>query len=146
MIELTLVTKADGPLTKRISLIPSGTVISDGSACIMARGSAKRVRLPDCRAFAEMLDRLAPNEALTLGSLYPDLPERVEITTKARLDALNGAAHPGIIARTLGAHWLSHGAAGVGVTRRGYEGHAFGDQGSRADHGRLSGGSRFSSP
>jgi len=100
MIELTLVTKSDGPLTKRISLISSGTVISDGSACVMARGSAKRVRLPDCRAFAEMLDRLAPNEAITLGSLYPDLPERVEITTKARLGALNGAAHPGIIART----------------------------------------------
>jgi hypothetical protein len=36
-------TKNSGVLSKRISLNPDGTVKSDGSACVMARGSGRRV-------------------------------------------------------------------------------------------------------
>jgi hypothetical protein len=41
--EIILFTKTNGPLTKRISLTDDGSVFSDGSACIMSRGTA----LPD---------------------------------------------------------------------------------------------------
>ena len=45
-IELTRLTKDGGPLTKQISLSPDGTLVKDGSACVMAHGTAERVRLP----------------------------------------------------------------------------------------------------
>jgi hypothetical protein len=44
-IEITLLTKAGGPLTKRITLPNDGKLHSDGSACRMARGNARRMRL-----------------------------------------------------------------------------------------------------
>ena len=43
--ELTFLTKAGGPLTKRIALDAAGRVVSDGSACVMAEGRAERLRL-----------------------------------------------------------------------------------------------------
>jgi hypothetical protein len=42
-IEITALTKAGGPLTKRICLSDDGKLISDGSACIMSRGGARRI-------------------------------------------------------------------------------------------------------
>ena len=44
-IEITGFTSDVGPLTKRISLAPDGSLLSDGSACVMSRGTAKRLRL-----------------------------------------------------------------------------------------------------
>jgi len=44
-IVLTRLTKAGGPLTKQISLAADGTLIKDGSACVMTRGTAERVRV-----------------------------------------------------------------------------------------------------
>src|SRR5262249_54411928 len=44
-IELTKLTKTDGPLTKIISLARDGTLVKDGSACVMAQGRAERVRV-----------------------------------------------------------------------------------------------------
>jgi hypothetical protein len=41
-IELTVFSKTGGPLTKRIGLAPDGSVHSDGSACLMAQGYARR--------------------------------------------------------------------------------------------------------
>lgn len=96
-VEIVALTKADGPLTKRIYLSDDGNVLSDGSACIMVRGSGCRVRFDNLAGFAEYISSLAPNEAIALGMLRPDLPNNVEITTK---DKLNGIAQPGIIART----------------------------------------------
>ena len=46
-VELTKLTKVGGPLTKRISLAPDGTLKKDGSACVMAHGTAERVQ--SCR-------------------------------------------------------------------------------------------------
>src|SRR5215831_2765310 len=54
-IELTGFTKANGPLTKLISLAPDGTVKSDGSACVMTRGTAQRVRVADVGALANTI-------------------------------------------------------------------------------------------
>jgi hypothetical protein len=100
MIEITGYTKRGGPLTKRISLKEDGTLCSDGSQCVMPSGGAERIRLNDLHAFGRLLDTMTPADAIGLGTLRRDLPDTVEITTKVRLDALNGAAVPHLIART----------------------------------------------
>jgi hypothetical protein len=97
MIELTVFQKSDGPLTKRISLGSDGTIKSDGSQCIMPRGWARRVIFSDIHQCADRMNRFGPDEALATGSLRPDLPDEVEVVTKGKL---NGANHPGIIARS----------------------------------------------
>jgi hypothetical protein len=97
MIEITVFTKSDGLLTKRISLASDGTVNSDGSACLMARGTAQRVRLKDITALPGLMQKFASNQALALGRLRAGLPDRVDVVTKS---ALNGVARPDIIART----------------------------------------------
>ena len=51
-IEFTLLTKDGGPLTKQISLAPDGSLHSDGSACIMSRGRARRIRISRLGALA----------------------------------------------------------------------------------------------
>ena len=94
-IELTVFSKAGGPLTKRISLAPDGTVRSDGSACLMAQGHACRAGIANMAELGILIEMLKPYQAIALGQLRPDLPDRVEVTTKAKL---NGGA--GIIART----------------------------------------------
>ena len=100
--ELTRFSKVDGPLTKRISLAPDGKVFSDGSACVMSRGSAHRAQIGDVHQLAELIARLQPHEAIALGALRLGLPETVELTTKRKLDELNGEAAPAVIARTGG--------------------------------------------
>jgi hypothetical protein len=94
-IELTVFSKTGGPLTKRIGLAPDGTVVSDGSACLMAQGHACRVGIANMAEFGILIEMLKPYQAIALGQLRPDLPDQVEVTTKAKL---NGG--PGIIART----------------------------------------------
>jgi hypothetical protein len=95
MTELTVFTKSGGPLTKRISLVPDGSLKSDGSACIMAYGRARRANIASVLDLGALIEQLKPNEAIALGRLRPDLPDRVEVVTKRKL---NGAAN--VIART----------------------------------------------
>ena len=45
--EITIFTKSDGPLTKRITLAADGTIISDASGCVMSRGKAQRTKVAD---------------------------------------------------------------------------------------------------
>jgi hypothetical protein len=97
MIEITVLAKDGGPLTKRISLGPDGAIHADGSACAMARGSANRVTFDDLAAFAECIARLASHEAIALGALRDDLPDQVRVATKA---TLNGHSALDRIART----------------------------------------------
>ena len=106
-IEFTRLTKNAGPLTKKISLAPDGTLVKDGSACVMEHGTAERVRLAGVDALGALIEALTPSQAIALGALRPDLPDRVEITTKKKL--INGVARPDIIART-GANIVYHGA------------------------------------
>jgi hypothetical protein len=96
-IELTRFAKSGGPLCKRISLGPDGQMISDGSACIMTRGRARRVTLNNLSDLAALIADLDTHEALGLGALNPSLPDVVEVTTKRKL---NGHDGPALIART----------------------------------------------
>jgi hypothetical protein len=96
-IELTIFQKSGGALTKRISLGDDGAVVSDGSACLMTYGVARRFSFSFAQEFGERMARFEPNEALATGSLRPDLPDTVNVVTKRRL---NGGAHPGVIARS----------------------------------------------
>jgi hypothetical protein len=93
--ELTRFTKANGPLTKRISLAPDGSVKSDGSACVMARGTARRLPIADISELAAVIEKIRPEQAIALGALRAGLPDKVDIVTKQKL---NG--QPGVIART----------------------------------------------
>jgi hypothetical protein len=99
-LRLTQFAKHGGPLSKRIALNPDGSVKSDGSACVMARGTAKRISLPGVAALGRLLENMRPNEALGLGALRPDLPPEVEITVKQKLNAEVGITPRGLIART----------------------------------------------
>jgi hypothetical protein len=98
-IELTQFAKSNGPLTKTIRLNGDGSVHSDSSACLMAGGTAQRLKLAAIGELAATIERMKPNEALSLGRMRPDLPDQVKITTKAQ-QRLNGAAQPDVIVRT----------------------------------------------
>ena len=100
--EITVFSKRDGPLTKRISLAPDGSVRSDRTQCKMARGTARRAEIADMQDLGALIDSLKSGEALGLGTLRADLPDQVEIVTKRYLDKLNGVARPDVIARTGG--------------------------------------------
>src|SRR6185369_8207093 len=99
--------KDGGPLTKQISLSPDGTLVKDGSACVMAHGTAERVRVAGVDALGALIEGLTPSQALAFGALRVDLPDKVEVATKK---TVNGAARPDIIART-GANIVYHGPA-----------------------------------
>jgi DNA polymerase I-like protein with 3'-5' exonuclease and polymerase domains len=107
-IELTRLTKNGGPLTKQIYLAPDGTLVKDASACVMAHGTAERVRVAGVVALGALIQGLTPSQALALGTLRTDLPDKVEVATKKRL--VNGLARPNIIART-GANIIYRGPA-----------------------------------
>src|SRR5262249_22255030 len=93
--ELTIFAKSGGPLTKQIRLAPDGSVISDGSACIMAHGEAHRETVADVTRLGGLIEGLKSDEAIALGTLRADLPDRVEIATKNKV---NGAPRPDLIA------------------------------------------------
>ena len=63
----------------------------------MGRGTARRERLGSLPEFGNLIQNLKQNEAFALGALRDDLPQKVEITTKQKLNAHAG---PGVIART----------------------------------------------
>ena len=52
-----LFTKFGGPLTKRISLAPDGSLKSDGSACVMAHGRAQRVAIKSVADLGALIER-----------------------------------------------------------------------------------------
>jgi hypothetical protein len=95
-IEITVFTKHGGPLTKRISLKSDGTVHSDGSACTMARGQARRAKIAGVAELAAIIEQLTSNQAIALGALNSDLADEVRIVTK---NQLNGHEHD-VTART----------------------------------------------
>jgi hypothetical protein len=117
LAEITVVAKIGGPLTKRISLADDEHLVSDGSACTMSRGSARRW-LGNVHEFAQLLERLGSHQAITLGSLLPGFAEEVEIVTTRKL---NGADRPDLIARSQ--DYLSY-RTGAGADRFRFERHA----------------------
>src|SRR5215472_2236257 len=94
-LEVTVFSKHGGSLTKRISLNPDGTVISDGSACVMSRGRAWRLKLSCAQQLADLIASLTSSEAITLGALREDLPDKVQVVSNHRLRGGSG-----VIART----------------------------------------------
>jgi hypothetical protein len=95
--EITLITKR-GPaaiMTKRIFLDESGALRSDGSQCRMAEGVATRAVVASIGELADRIAACAPDMALALGALKPELPNPATIVTKRRL-----AEHPGAITRS----------------------------------------------
>jgi hypothetical protein len=99
-VEIVLFTTEAGPLTKRISLDAEGQLQSDGTACVMRRGTAKRVRVKTLHQFANLIHRLHPHQAIALGSLREGLPEECEVVTDFALRRVNGTPRPNVIART----------------------------------------------
>ena len=98
MAEITLFTKSGGILTKRISLAADGSVKSDGSACKMSQGVARRVEVAGVKQLVEVIDQVQPNQAIALGVLKPDLPDVVKVVTKKEF--ASGAVRSDVIART----------------------------------------------
>jgi hypothetical protein len=96
-MQVTIIAKSGGPLTKRISLAADGSLTSDGSACVMSRGTAKRFAFAGVEQFATLIEHFGPHQAIALGGLRPDLPDEVSVTTKRKL---NSAQESGVIART----------------------------------------------
>ena len=96
-VEIVTLAKRNGALSKRISLDPNGKLISDGSECVMGSGIAWRSGLPDMNAVAAHIAGLGPSEAIALGRLRDGPPDKVTVTTKAKL---NSATAPDVIART----------------------------------------------
>ena len=86
-IELVVFSKMGGPLTKRITLTADGKIASDGSACTMARGRAKRVRIDGIDELAALIESLTPNQAIALGALRDDLPDEVQHRHQGRAPA-----------------------------------------------------------
>ena len=84
-IEITGFIKKDGPLTKRISLAADGSLLSDGSACVMSAGYAWRQSVPSLTEFAVIINTLGSDQAIALGSLNDELPSLVEVVSKRRL-------------------------------------------------------------
>jgi hypothetical protein len=95
--EIVLLTKVGGPLTKQIRLDQDGRIESDGSACVMSRGTAHRTPVSDIEQLGALIGMVRSDQAIALGSLRAGLPHEVEIATKR---AINGDARPGIISRT----------------------------------------------
>jgi hypothetical protein len=96
-IELTVFTKDGGPLTKQISLAADDTLIQDKSACVMYRGAARRVTVEGTDGLGALIETLTESQALALGGLRADLPDKVAITTQTML--LNGTVQPDLLAR-----------------------------------------------
>jgi hypothetical protein len=96
--EITAFEKDRGALSKHIELI-NGKIANDSSACRMANGSARRVRidLDNLGALADLINNFASREAYALGRLKDGLPDRVRVV---RADKLSGAGAPSVIART----------------------------------------------
>ena len=98
--EIVCFTKSGGPLTKRISLNDDGSTKSDGSGCLMPRGTAVRTPIADITELAALISRLRPDQAIALGALRVDLADQVSVVTKDKLKQLNGSAAANVIART----------------------------------------------
>jgi hypothetical protein len=102
-VEITILTKSGGPLTKRVTLLSDGSIKSDGSACVMAKGWAQRFQFGDMATLAAKIANLRPDEALALGAMRQDLPPQCFVVAKAARQEMNVQSegwNARIIART----------------------------------------------
>ena len=100
-IEITILEKTNGPLTKKIRLSAAGELHSDGSACALAHGRARRFGFDRLGEFSQLIEGFRDNQAIALGQLRDGLPPAVEIVPKRRLNGATAPAKAGVISRTL---------------------------------------------
>jgi hypothetical protein len=100
VFEITRFTKKGGPLTKQISLSEDGTLISDGSACVMTSGHARRRKIIGLANFASFISDLNSNQALALGSLRDELTDIVKVVPKRKLRRAKPGGKYDLISRT----------------------------------------------
>ena len=93
-LEITVFDKSGGILTKRISL-KDGKVHSDGSACKMSEGTARRVEISGVEEFAKIIGGLRRFQGIALGAMRNDLPDEAKVVVAAKLNGKDG-----VIART----------------------------------------------
>src|SRR4051812_36771937 len=95
--EITSITKrgAEPLMSKRIFLDETGKVCSDGSHCLVVRGSATRAAAATAGDLATLILSCSSDQALALGSLKAGIPDPVAITTEKKLKN-----QPDAIART----------------------------------------------
>ena len=97
--EIVLFTKAAGPLTKEIALDANGQLLSDGTACVMGRGTAAGPN-HSLDQMERLILSLDDRQAIALGALREGLPSECRIVTDRELKRVNGTPTPNIIART----------------------------------------------
>lgn len=94
--QVTIFTKDNGVLTKAIKREGNGKLIKDNTKCLMASGTAETIPLENMNNFAEVLQELEHNQALSYGiSGQVPVGKKVKVVSKKKLEA-----HPGAIART----------------------------------------------
>ena len=87
--EITLIKKR-GPnpvMSKRIFLDEHGTLKSDGSQCLMVEGIATRAPAETASALAMHIMSCGSDQAIALGALNAELPNRVTITVPSKMKA-----------------------------------------------------------
>ena len=89
-IEIAVMTKLGGPLTKTIGRV-DGKLVSDGSACVMSKGFGRRVRIDTLSDLANLISDMPSTNALTLGRFVDGLPDQVSVVTKGRVKAVRAA-------------------------------------------------------
>ncbi len=95
-IELTVFTKArSGLMSKVLGLAADGTLVSDGSYCLMSDGTANRLAVSGVADLAEAINLAEPYHAIALGRMKPGTPRGVSVVTDSELPN-----SPGAIART----------------------------------------------
>ncbi|WOH51920.1 hypothetical protein [Bradyrhizobium sp. sBnM-33] len=95
--QITLITKRGTPalMSKSISLDEAGKLHSDASECRMVHGTAARAFAATASDLVLIIASCGSDQAIALGRLKDELPDRVEITVPSRLDR-----HPGAITRS----------------------------------------------
>jgi hypothetical protein len=95
--QITLITKRGTPalMSKTISLDEAGKLHSDASECRMVYGTATREFAATASALVLIIASCGSDQAIALGRLKDELPDRVEVTVPSRLDR-----HPGAITRS----------------------------------------------
>ncbi|MEH2480643.1 hypothetical protein V1282_004000 [Nitrobacteraceae bacterium AZCC 2146] len=95
--QITLITKRGTPalMSKSISLDEAGKLHSDASECRMVYGTATRAFAATASALVLIIASCGSDQAIALGRLKDELPDRVEVTVPSRLDG-----HPGAITRS----------------------------------------------
>jgi hypothetical protein len=97
-ITITKFTSSTGPITKKISLKPDGTIAKDGSACVLSTGVADRIKVYGVEGLCLTIRSMTSEQALALGATRADLPDRVVIVTDDQLR--HHSNKPNVVART----------------------------------------------